>query len=80
MSKDLKEEDESKWIYDGKEEDWDMFDHKMSWHMLKKYDVFGAGIHGNYSPALQSLYPCPDVDDSEDDDFDGEEDDEDNEE
>ena len=41
MSKDLKEEDESKWTYDGKEEDWDMFDRKMSRHMLRKYDVFG---------------------------------------
>ncbi len=36
MSKDEKEEDETKWIYDGKEEDWDMFDRKMSRHMLKK--------------------------------------------
>jgi hypothetical protein len=44
MSKDVKQEEESKWIYDGKEEDWDWFDRKMSRHMLKNYDVFGERL------------------------------------
>ena len=44
MSKDLKEEDESKWTYDGKEEDWDMFDRKMVRHMIKNYDEFGEQL------------------------------------
>ncbi len=40
MSKDSKEEEESKWTYDGKEEDWDMFDRKMVRHMIKNNDEF----------------------------------------
>jgi len=44
MSKDLKEEEESKWTYDGKEEDWDMFDRKMIRHMVKNYDEFGENL------------------------------------
>ena len=57
MSKDKesKEEDESKWSYDGKEEDWDQFDRKMTRHMLKKYDVFGERLWLGEIPKFEQL-------------------------
>jgi hypothetical protein len=55
MSKESKEEDESKWYYDGKEEDWDQFDRKMTRHMLKKYDVFGERLWLGEVPKFEQL-------------------------
>jgi hypothetical protein len=38
------EDDATKWFYDRKEEDWDMFDQKMTRHMVKNYDEFGERL------------------------------------
>jgi hypothetical protein len=55
MSKDETETDESKWTYDGNEEEWDNFDRKMTRHMLKKYDVFGERMWLKDIPKLEDL-------------------------
>ena len=45
MSKeDSENESSSKWSYDGKEEEWDTFDRKMTRYMEKQYDVFGERL------------------------------------
>jgi hypothetical protein len=44
MSNEKDEDDATKWFYDGKEEDWDMFDRKMIRHMIKNYDEFGENF------------------------------------
>ena len=54
-NKESKEEDESNWSYDGKEEDWDQFDRKMTRHMLKKYDVFGERLWLGEIPKFEQL-------------------------
>ena len=52
-----KEESSIKWVYTGKEEEWETFDRRILRHCDKKYDMLGERIWYGTMPFVPDLDP-----------------------